>query len=296
MRGRRAGGAITLWALCGLVAGGCSGTAGATRAVATFDSVDRAASAVLLAGDARELTVRLRALGDSGATVAVKGHTVVVSGGTRLPVPASLLLAPGTLQIRPALCQARPYVGAAPGTVAGTLPSACSSARYSVQAPTLTVDVSMGTTNLASIPPDPVLAAHPSSSSPAYDDSHPDGSVLVPVSGEAGVRYLLGPTVLGGSAVAGAQAAFQNPQWVVNVTLTGPGASAWDALTRKYFHEFIAVDVDGRALSVPIVQPTQVTFTSFGGRMQIGGVFTRPSADALAADLDSGPLATALSP
>jgi LPS O-antigen subunit length determinant protein (WzzB/FepE family) len=51
---------------------------------------------------------------------------------------------------------------------------------------------------------------------------------------------------LSGAAVAYAFAAFQSPNWVVNVTLTGPGGAAWDTLAAKYFHELIGIDLDGR--------------------------------------------------
>ncbi len=303
MRGRRAGGMVTVLVLSGVVAGACSGSAGSpsgssapggTRVVATFVAADGSASTLQLSADVRELTVRLRVLGDSGASVAGRRRSVVVSGGTRLPVPASVLLAPGTLQLRPALCQADRYTPPAPGTLVGTLPTTCSSNRYSLLAPNLTVNTSSATSNARTIPPDPALSSYPSTSA-ADNNADPDGAVLVPASGEGGLRYLLGPTALDDTAVASAQAAFENPGWIVNVTLTRAGSSAWDALARKSFHEFIGVDVDGQAVSVPITEPGEPVFASFAGRMQISGNFTRQSAEALAAVVDSGPLTTPLS-
>ncbi len=303
MRGHGSGVAVTVLVLGGLVAGACSGSGsgsgsspaeGRHHVVATFVAVDATASAGQLTADARALTVRLRMLGDA-ASVTLGQRSIVVSGGARLPVPDSLLLAPGTLQFRPALCQADRYTPPPPGTAVGTLPTTCSSRRYSLLAPNLTVDSSSGVSNASAIAPDPALSSYPSTSA-ADNDADPGGTVLVSASGDGGLRYLLGPTAVDDTAVASARAAFVNPEWVVNVTLTSAGASAWDALARRSFHEFIGIDVDGQAVSVPIVLPSQPVFSSFGGRVQIASNFTRQSAEALAAELDSGPLTTPLAP
>jgi len=302
MRRRGAGGAAALVVTCGLVAGACSGTAGpqsgpsspGARVIATFAAVDGAASTRQLTDDAHELTVRLRILGDSGDSASVRGHAVVVSGRTGLPAPASALLTQGIFQIRPALCFAARYTPPTAGNVAGPLPIACSQVQYSLLAPTLIVNTSTGTSNYPAIPPDPVLASYPSSSA-AYDDSHPANTVLVPQSGGGGIRYLLGPAELNGTAVASAQATYESPQWLIDVTLTSAGASAWDALAQKYFHEIIGIDLDGQAVSAPLMQPSSSSFVSFGGRMQISGNFTKKAAEEVAAALSSGPLTTPLS-
>jgi hypothetical protein len=78
-----------------------------------------------------------------------------------------------------------------------------------------------------------------------------------------------------GVAVAATQAAYQAPNWVVNVTLTGPGAVAWDTMARRYFHEIIGIDLDGRIVSAPLTQPAQSAFVSFAGRVQVTGDFTQ---------------------
>ncbi len=302
MSGRGARGAVVFLVVSGLVTGACSGPAGDRSVpsppgdhVSTFTPVDSAASTLELTDDAREMTTRLRSWGDSGASVSVKGHAVVVTGGTALPAPASVLLAPGVFEVRPALCTSNPYIASTAGVAGATPPSQCSSIMYSVQAPTLIVNVTTGISNSPAIPPDPVLASYPSSSA-TYNDSHPAHTVLVPEVGGGGVRYLLGPAELDGTVVAGARATYESPQWRVDVTFTGAGASAWDALSRKYFHEFIGLDLDGQAVSVPLVQPSNSAFVSFGGRTIISGNFTRQTAEDLAAVLNSGPLATPLSP
>jgi hypothetical protein len=306
MRGRRVG-ALILVLLSGLLVTACSGStsgsAGSTtstdrsRVIATLTAVAPGASAPELTADAHVVAVRLHAFGVRGTSTAVRGHSIVVTGTTTLPVPDSLLLVPGTFQVRPALCEADVPGAQTSGATLPPLPTACSSERYSLQPPNLIVDTSAGTANIASIAPDPALTPYPSSSA-AYDDTHPDNSVLVPLSEGGGSgepsRYLLGPTVLTGSVVATARASFVDPQWVVNVTLTATGSTAWDDAARTYFHQVLAMDVDGVIVSAPLIQPSSPSFISFVGRLQVSGNFTRKSASQLAAVLSSGPLVTPL--
>ena len=300
--GRRiVGPLVILMIVGGLVTTACSKTTvdplGSARpptmVEARFVATDAAGTTSQLVEDATALNIRLRTLGIAD-TATVRDRAVEVLGPVKLPVPTSNLTAVGLLQIRPALCQAPPYAPAAPSAAAGSLPTTCSSSRYSLRAPNLTVNVASGVSNQSSIAPDPTLAAYPSSSA-AYDDSHPGNSVLIPVDGESGVRCLLGPAALSGTAVVSAQAAFANPQWFVDVTLTASGATRWDAVARDNFHQIIGIDVDGRAVSLPLIQPTDAEAISFDGRMEISGPFTKRTAQNLAADLASGPLATPLS-
>jgi preprotein translocase subunit SecD len=267
--------------------------AGPGKAVAAFVPTSPTATSRQLADDAKVLTRRLRSRGDRGARAEVRGRSVVVVGGRRLGSSASSLVASGTVQFRPALCQSAPFTQPPSGVADGTVPAGCSSPQYSLEAPDLVVDSAIGTSNVASIPADPTLAAVPTSS-PAYDESHPVDPVLVPLLGGGGERYLLGPAELNGSIVARASAQFQSPLWVVDVDLTSAGAVQWDELAQKYFHEMIGVDLDGQVISLPLTQPSQSSFTSFAGRVQISGSFTRQSAQALAAVLNSGPMATPL--
>jgi preprotein translocase subunit SecD len=154
-------------------------------------------------------------------------------------------------------------------------------------APTLTVDTSTATSNEGSIPPDPVLTDYPSTT-PAYDDAHPKVPVLIPAVG--GGRFLLGPSEMSGTEVASAQASFQSPDWVVNATLTTSGATKWDTLAQKYFHEIIGIDLDGSVISAPLTQPSSAQFSSFDGKVQISGSFTQASAQSLSLDLNYGSL------
>jgi hypothetical protein len=264
-----------------------------SRPVATFVPVSASASSQQLVSDASQVDRRLQVLGDQSDLVVVQGSTIVVQGKTRLPVPASTLIESGMLQFRPALCQTTPYIPLQTITPLGPVPGACSAPEYSLEAPTLTVNVATGTCNIDSIPLDSTLVPYKSSTAD-YNNDHPQKPVLIPLDGGSGERYLVGPSELSGTVVAGADAVYQAPNWVVNVTLTERGAVAWDTLTKKYFHEIIAIDLDGRIVSAPLTLPSQSTFTSFAGRVQISGSFSKESAEELAADLNSGPLAAAL--
>jgi len=234
---------------------------------------------------------RVDAAGVSGANVNSQGGNVVVQlPGLKNPQKVIALIGQtAQLQFRPALAQAAPYTAPKKGTKLGPLPSGPSAATYSLLAPTLTVDTSTGTSNQNSIPDDPVLTSYPSTT-PAYDDAHPHAAVLVPVLNGGGGRLLLGPSELNGTAVASAQAQFQSPQWVVNATLTGKGAPAWDNLAKKYFHEVIGIDLDGQVVSAPLTQPSSSAFSSFAGRVQISGNFTQTLAQNLSLDLNYGSL------
>jgi hypothetical protein len=109
---------------------------GSGRTVATFVPVSPSASSQKLADDANQLTRRLDTLGDSSASVAVRGRTVVVLGGTaKLPIPEAELLAPDALQMRPALCQVAPYTPPSTGQKLGPLPGRCSASQYSLMSP-----------------------------------------------------------------------------------------------------------------------------------------------------------------
>ncbi len=233
---------------------------------------------------------RVDAAGVAGANVNSQGGNIVVQlPGLKDPGKVIALIGKtAQLQFRPALAASTGYTAPKKGTKLPPLPSGPSAAQYSLQKPNLTVD-SSGNSNIANIGADPVLASY-QTTTPDYDDAHPHSTVLVPLQGAGGERYLLGPSELSGTAVASALAQFQNNQWVVNATLTGTGSHAWDTLSDKYFHEIIGIDLDGTVVSAPLTQPGQGTFTSFDGKVQISGSFTQTSATNLSLDLNYGSL------
>ena len=138
---------------------------------------------------------------------------------------------------------------------------------------------------------DPTLALYPSTS-PAQDAKEHNATVLLPgVPGSGSQRYLAGPAKLTGHIVKSAIAqTLQTGQWVVNVSLTSSGAKAWDEMAQQYFHEIIAIELDGVVQSAPLTLPNQSSFTSFNGQVQISGSFTESSAKNLAIALNFGTL------
>jgi preprotein translocase subunit SecD len=242
---------------------------------------------------------RVDAAGVSGALVSSQGGNVVVQlPGIKNPgYVIGLIGETAQLQFRPVLCLAGPYFASKINTPLSTaVPSTCSSPQYSLLAPNLTVTPNPSSlqgynTNLGQIPADPTLTSLPSST-PDHNDTHPQLPVLVPIAGAGGDRYLLGPTELAGTAVSSgsAQAVFQAPSWVVDVSLTSAGSPLWDQIAQKYFHQLIGIDLDGAVQSAPLTQPNNASFQTFAGRVQISGNFTEASAKNLALVLNYGAL------
>jgi preprotein translocase subunit SecD len=78
--------------------------------------------------------------------------------------------------------------------------------------------------------------------------------------------------------------------WVVNYTLTSKGSPLWDKVANENFHQELAIELDGVIQSAPLIQPTQATFSSFGGQGEISGSFTEGSAKNLAIAMEFGAL------
>jgi hypothetical protein len=190
--------------------------------------------------------------------------------------------------LRPALCYAPPLTLAhGEGASTGPLP-ACSPSSL-LDAANLQVtpdpgDVNGYSTNSA-VGADPAFATY-ASTPPAADS--PSATVLLPGTsggGGATMRYVLGPTGLTGASVQSATTSLVSGQWSVDLTLTASGSAAWDALAHQQFHQIVAVDLDGQVLSAPIIQPTQSSFASFDGKLQINGGFRQAQAAAVAHDI-----------
>jgi preprotein translocase subunit SecD len=246
---------------------------------------------------------RANALGVSGATVANQGGNIVVQmPGVKNPNQViSTLGSTAQLLFRPVLCTAPPYAPPTskhgqPSPAPGPLPSNCG-AQYQWTQANLGVKPQPGSvTGFTSnnVPPDPSLAQYPST--PAAEDD-PSKTVLLPAdphSQFAGTRYLLGPAVLTGRAIASAQATFvtgvAGGQWVVDMTLTSAAAPRWDQIAQQYFHQAIAFDLDGLVESAPITDADVSSFQSFGGHVEISGNFSEARAKQLALVLQYGAL------
>jgi preprotein translocase subunit SecD len=84
--------------------------------------------------------------------------------------------------------------------------------------------------------------------------------------------------------------------WVVNYTLTGAGSPKWDQVTKTYFHQQLAIELDGVVQSAPLILPASTTWTSYGGQGQISGSFTQATAKSLAIAMEFGALPVRLIP
>ena len=142
--------------------------------------------------------------------------------------------------------------------------------------------------NINSIAPDPEFAKV-ASTLPSNDKANEN--VILPVLGSPGVRYLLGPAEMTGQSIGKAVAQQDTAgAWVVNYTLTSTGSPLWDKVAQANFHQLVAIELDGVVQSAPVIQPTQSSFSSFGGTGQISGSFTESSAKNLALAMQFGAL------
>ena len=103
-------------------------------------------------------------------------------------------------------------------------------------------------------------------------------------------RLYLGKTVLTGSVVNSAKSSFLNGQWTVSINFTGSGSAKWDAVGSQYFHQQVAIELDGIVQSAPTIQPDVQAFSSFGGTAQITGNFGQDEASNLAQVINYGAL------
>ena len=246
------------------------------------------------------LTNRVNGLGVSGATVGTQGGDILVQvpGIKNGHQVLKTIGETAQLYFRPALCGAPPYnpkASKSPRPASAPLP-ACTAASQLTEA-NIGVRPSAGTTfGENRVPVDSALAAYPSTK-PTQDAK--TKTVLLPANPGAGqyTRYLLGPAPLTGHAIASAVAQqTQLGKWVVNYTLTSKGSPAWDNLAQKYFHQIIAIELDGKVYSAPIIQPSQTSFSSFGGKGEISGHLSETQAKTLALAMQYGSLPVRLIP
>jgi preprotein translocase subunit SecD len=231
----------------------------------------------------------------SGATVSTQGNQIVVQVPD-VSDPNKILPVIGQtaqLLFRPTLCYAPPYVEAKtssgqPVASPGALPTSCPS-QYSLTTANLQGSPTVGNGVSYSVGPYPQLEIYPSTK-PSHDVY--GNTVLLPgLGGKNSIRYLTGPAELTGHIVKSANAVvLPTGEWAVNVALTGAGSAQWDAMAQRYFHEVIAIELDGVVQAAPITLPQSTTFSSFNGSIQISGGFTQASAQNLAIALNYGTL------
>lgn len=237
---------------------------------------------------------RIDGLGVSSATTNSQGGDVIVQvpGLSNRNQLLSTIESTAEMLFRPVLCLA-PAADKGGKTVSpGALPTTCPSANLQ-NATNLNVDTSTG--EAQGSPAAWSELAKYATTSAAQDD--PTKTVLLNTSSSSGYngeRMLLGPAQVLGKQISSASAVFNTPDWDVELNFNGSGSTDWDNLARSQFHALIAIDLDGSVISAPLTQPSQSSFTSFDGKVQISGSFTESTAKNLALQLQYGALPVGL--
>lgn len=193
---------------------------------------------------------------------------------------AALSSAVSHVYFRPALCTAPPYVAASQNSPTSGSPMCSAASLLSHQ--NLNIDPlrpqeagsSPNGFTSANVPPDSTLTSVPSTSRSA---DRPSATVLLPALANncyaKGYRCVLGPAEMTGSSIQSAAAEhIQTGQWVVDYRTTPRGGPLWDKVANENFHQELAIEVNGFVYSAPLIQPGQSSFSSFGGRGEVGGL------------------------
>jgi hypothetical protein len=131
------------------------------------------------------------------------------------------------------------------------------------------------------VKPDPRFLHFPDSSRTVR--SLTSDLLLSGIKGSNSQRFVLGPALMTSSSFKSAKAVKQSlGQWVVTYQLTSSGAAAMDALAKSQFHAYVAIVANGQVYSAPLIQPTQSHFSSFNGRGEVSGAFSKSQAEYLA--------------
>jgi hypothetical protein len=240
---------------------------------------------------ARDITQRMERLGIPGhAQVQPLSLVTIFSTGPISQTHVNEMTQSYTLLFRPVLCQAAPLRGPSSNAPSSPSPLPACSAASRLTASNLGINIATGipANNPA---PDPAFASDANTAANTDDER---STVLLPgVGAEAGQRFVLGPAGLDNGAIKSARAQEDSAGgWTVVLDLTPSGRTAWDAFAQANFHQYVAIDLDGVVLSAPLMQPTQSSFASFFGKIEISGgsAFSASYANALAKDLRFAPL------
>ena len=124
---------------------------------------------------------------------------------------------------------------------------------------------------------------------PPRPPSAPDSVVLLGQRGDRqGVRYLLAASSMRLShATVQSALVERGPDGTFNVAIRlRPATSESGTTWRENFHALVAFDLGGSVVSAPVIEPTQSSFSSFGGSIVVsGGLVSAQVAHTLAADV-----------
>jgi hypothetical protein len=258
-------------------------------------------SAAVLQKAGQVLRSRLVGLGDRRVTVTFGGGVVAVSGEAKASDVASqlrLVAERDWVTVRPVECEALAY---GPSSISSSgepgSPLPVCGAPYLMTESTLGIrplPTAPGGYEQATVTPDPAFTGYPSTS-PAQVDADPGATVLVPrIPGPGPARFVLGPSGLDSTEIAGASAEHRAGEWLLDVELTASGSARWDVMAHRSFHHMVAFVLDGTVVSTSVIEPSQSSFSSFDGTLQLGGSFTASQARYLARVFERGPLPVSL--
>jgi hypothetical protein len=219
---------------------------------------------------------RRTALGVIAAVVVV---VLLVAGlsvlGTRGPsalpgtpaAPAAAGVGAGPVLVRPVLCfTPAAGAGARPAALPGTCPWPYAATAAAVQP---SADAS-GSYKVSIVPDDPALTRVATSAGDAASRV-----VLLPFAVPSRGRLLLGPAVLRLSASTVSAVHLvpgtTSDAWTVRMDLSSSAAVRLDSVAHRYFHTYLAIDVGGKVVGDPLVEPTQVRFSSLNGQLDLIG-------------------------
>lgn len=252
-------------------------------------------SGSVLASAAAVMHRRLVSLGDGTSTASVANGVIDVRlvDVTDAATVLTVLSTPGNLYIRPVLCAAPVYhyatkPGSAAPTASSPIPVCASPYRFS-SAANPSPNSAFNFPNV-----DPLYSSYPTT---LLADDNPTRVIIMASKGQLpSPRVVLGPAevrydgktqLVTGRIIKSASARLDtsNKQWQVIFDMTATGTELFNADARLYYGTPLADDLDGSIVSAPIIEAT-----SFPGSGQVSGNFSKESAEALAAELNSGAL------
>jgi len=203
------------------------------------------------------------------------GSTVAASASTKKPP------APSTgVTFRAVLCFAPLAPAKPPFSELAALPEC--KPKYQLTAKNIGVNPDNSASGFTSknVKPDPRFLNFPDSTKAVHQLM--SNLLLSGLNASAKERYVVGPARLTSSSIKSAKAVKQSGQWVVTYTLTTKGSASFDALAKSQFHAYIAIVANGEVYSAPLMQPTSTHFSTFAGKGEVSGNFTKAQAQALA--------------
>ncbi|MCI2975987.1 MAG: protein translocase subunit SecD [Ferrimicrobium sp.] len=216
---------------------------------------------------------RVNALGVGEPSIGQQGNDIVVDlPGIKDPKKAlSFIGQTAILQFRPVLCTAPLY----------TKPPASLHLTKQQLTPTCPTSATDTASTLQYVPTTSPLTATSASTAVLPEYSGNSKTVVA--------RYVVGPTLLTGNAIKSVYAAPESQtvtnKWAINFTLTAKASPVFNQIAKTYYHQLLAVVLDGTVQSAP-----EINSTNFNGQGQITGNYTQATATDLATILHYGAL------